>query len=532
MKKLVLSILGLVGLLTAPAAFAQGSSTKTPFTQPTYYAIDYGQWAIRSQTANSYLFSPTGLCVANASGTQFFPFNTNANVYIMDATPANSEVVTPSTVTNASTQCGFTASPVNNHYSFQVKSATAGLQEALNALSNVNSSRPALVILDRNWYAAASSIPGRTPAGIIAAATGNSGVILQDITTAPATFYTTGGGTSYSAGTLNGATFNQRVTSNTVIAPPTALSTAAATNGIITTATTGGTIPASSTYRLAITYVDGSGGETLISTDTASTSTIATGAGTATSTISVTTPAAATGAVGYRLYMSAAAGAAGSEILYAPTCAAPAGTVVLTNVCAIGANATITAIITGTATVPLVSTAYPRGGGSSLSYPPFTALGTVAAAGTGTLGLINFPVGYFNSLGRSMQVCGNGNATTNATPGTLTIKSVFSSVPGVTSITPFSVVSGTTTASAVVPFNFCETITTAATGATGTLEVHGCVNYGLAGTAPATAACDIIVAVSSTVDLTKADQLSFTITPTTTALTAAQLRQLSVYPSN
>lgn len=529
MKKVISLILGLVGLLTAPAAYAQNATT--PFSQSQYLASAYNQWQIKSQSANTYLFSPQGLCVATASGTQFFPFNTNAPVLIVDATPANTEVVTPSTVTNASNQCGFTASPANNHYSFQVRSGTAGLQEALNALNNTNISHPALLILDRNWWTSTGALPGKTGTGLISAATGSYGVILEDITTAPATYYTWNG-TGYVVSDSAFSFFNQDILSTTVLTVPTALSTAAATNGLITTATTGGTIPASSTYRLAVTYVDASGGETLISVDTASTATIATGAGTATNTISVTSPAALTGAVGYRLYMSAASGAAASEILYAPTCTASTLQSVLPNVCAIGSSATITAIITGTQTIPPISTAYARAGGSSQAYLPFPAVGTVAAASTATIGLINFPAGYFNELGRSLQFCGNGFATTNATPGTITVANSFSSVPGVTSITPWTVVSGTTTASATVPFNFCETITTSATGATGTLEVHGCVDSMLAGTAPSTPACDIIVAASSTVDLTKANQWSVTIKPTTTALTAAQIRQLTVNPSN
>jgi len=327
------------------------------------------------------------------------------------------------------------------------------------------------------------------------------------------------------------------VSSYTTISAPTALSTSATSAGIITTATNGGAIPASSTYRLAATYVDASGGETLISTDSASTATIATGSGTATNTITVTSPAAATGAVGWRIYMTAAGGASGSGILYTPTCSS---TAVIANqsvfppatVCPIGASATITAVVTGTATEPAIGTAYPRLAGASGSWPPFTALGTVASTATGTLALVNIPAGYLNVLGRSLETCFNGNATTNSTAGTLTIKGTLSSIPGVTTITPFSAVSGTTTGSAVVSFNSCITVTTAATGATGTLEVHGWVSYSLAGTAPGTISQDTVVAVSSTVDLTKQDQLAITLTPTTTGITAGQIRQFSVYPSN
>ena len=104
---------------------------------------------------------------------------------------------------------------------------------------------------------------------------------------------------------------------------------------------------------------------------------------------------------------------------------------------------------------------------------------------------------------------------------------------GTTTITPFTVVSPSIAASVIqLPFNFCETWTTAATGATGTLEAHGWVDYGVAGTAVGSLAQDIIFAVSSTVDLTKADQIQFTITPTTAGLTAAQLRQLTVSQQN
>lgn len=202
MKHRILSILALVGLLTAPVAFAQ-SSTHRPFQQPEYYAVDYGQWAIKSQSANTFLFSPNGLCIASASGSQFFPFATNAPVLINDATPANSEVVTPTAVTNASSQCGFTASPANNHFSFQVQSGTAGLQEALNALASPATSAPAKINLDRNWLVAASSVPGTSAASIIAAAKGNAHAFLVDITSAPAINYVWTGTAYVANGTWN-----------------------------------------------------------------------------------------------------------------------------------------------------------------------------------------------------------------------------------------------------------------------------------------------------------------------------------------
>ena len=524
------SILGLVGLLTAPAAFAQN----TPFTLPQYYATNYNQWQIVGQSANTYLFSPGGLCNATASGAQFYVFNTNAPVLIVDATPANTEVVTSSTVTNTGSQCGFTASPANNHYSFRIQSGTGGLQEALNALSNGPSTTyPGLLIIDRNWYNAANVIPGTTPAAIIAAVTGTSATIILDNTTAPATYYVWGGSSYAPISLTPGTLFNKGVTSFTAIAAPTAVSTAAPTNGLLTTGTTGGTIPATSTYRMGLTYVDAAGGESTMSIDTASTATLATGSG-STNTLVVTSPAAATGAVGYRVYLTAASGSTKTEILYSPTCTHTSAQTVLPSatVCAIGATATLKAIVTGTATIPAVASAYPRTAGSSGSFPPVAAGGTIATTATGTLGIVNFPAGYFNTLGKSLYVCGTFAVTTNATPGTISLKAVLSSIYGVTSITPFTAVSGTTTGSAIVQAPFCFTMTTAATGATGTLWVHGWANFDLAGNGVGVEAQDFIYAVSSTVDLTKADTLSLTFTPTTTGSTAFQLTQLNAYPSN
>lgn len=199
MKVRILSLLALVGLLTAPAAFAQ-TSTHSPYQQPSYFAVDYSQWAIRNQSPNTYLFSPNGLCVATASGAQFFPFATNAPVEILDATPANSEVVTPSSVTNTGSQCGFSASPANNHYSFQVVSGTAGLQESLNALAVPTTAYPATIMLDRNWFTAAASVVGTTASAIITAAKGNAHAFLEDVTTAGPTFYVWNG-TAYASGT-------------------------------------------------------------------------------------------------------------------------------------------------------------------------------------------------------------------------------------------------------------------------------------------------------------------------------------------
>lgn len=171
------------------------------FPQSTYNASSYGSWLIQSQQANTYQFSPVSYCqVPQQGGGLFVPFATNAPIYIADSTSANSEVVTPSSVITGSAYCGVVVSPANQHYTFSMRSGTGGLQEALNALAIPTTAYPATIVLDRNWYANASVIPGTTSAAILTAAKGNAHAFLEDITAAGPTFYVWNG-TSYVSGT-------------------------------------------------------------------------------------------------------------------------------------------------------------------------------------------------------------------------------------------------------------------------------------------------------------------------------------------
>lgn len=562
MRKLIAKIvpaalpLAIMTLLLAITTIVSAQGFIPAQAPPWVYADNYGRWAIQSQGANTYTFQrSTQNCLVTQldfkNKTTFYAFANTlalAPVLISDITQANSEVVTPgSYFTPTQSSCGANLSPANNHTTFTLQSGTGGLQEALNAVGATTAPYVSVIYLTPEWYKLISNISGQNatlaasvqPQLVINAATCSTQVSVVDITTTPSTVYScNGSGKLVPISTGTGGFFNQGVTSYTQLTAPSPLSTASTTTGILTTAATGGTIPASSTYRLAVTYVDASGGETLISTDSASTATIATGTG-STNSISVTSPAAETGAVGYRLYVTAASGTTGTEILYSPTCSSvtsrqplqsvfPTGTV-----CPIGSTATVAAIVTGTATVPSINTAFARTSGASGSFPAFPALGAVSAAATGVLGEINFPAGYLNTLGRKLEIKGAGYATVNGTTGTLTLATPLFSIPGVTSVTPFtSGASGTTSASATIPIKFDVVYETAATGTTGTLEAHGCASFQLAGTTATTSYCDITIVVSSTVDLTKQDQLEFTIVPATTAITAAQLRQLEVIVLN
>ena len=237
----LLSVLVLVASLGAPA-FAQGNQ---PYQQRWYFASDFGQWSIVGAYANTYQWSPGTLCLVSANGSMpgsFFAFNTNAPVLIADSggSSANNEIVTPSTATFNNSSCSISVSPGNSHYSFQVLSGTGGLQEALNNISPT-APAPAVIWLDRNWYALANSLPGTTPAAVIAAAKGGVSRILVDNTTAGFTYYIWGG-SAYASGTW----LNTAPTAATGAAAGTATSkvaTGSALNGTYSfttgTATTG-----------------------------------------------------------------------------------------------------------------------------------------------------------------------------------------------------------------------------------------------------------------------------------------------------
>ena len=162
-----------------------------------------------------------------------------------------------------------------------------------------------------------------------------------------------------------------------------------------------------------------------------------------------------------------------------------------------------------------------------MSYPPFADQGTIASTTVQPVGAINLPAGFLNVLGRTIRLCGTYYATVNGTTGTLTLSTNLASIPGVTTTSVFTAVTGTTTASVNINNEFCEIWTTAATGTSGTIEVHGTVDSNLVGTtAVGSVSMDLVHAVSSTADLTKQDQIVFNVTPTTTGTTHLQLRQL------
>lgn len=174
--------------LAACAAVGSAQSATTPFTASQYYATSFQLWSLNQQSANTYTFQGRSICNSQGQNLNFFVFNTNAPVLIADQNSANSEVKTPSAIVNTNGSCGVTIAPANSHYTFQLKSGTGGLQEGINTLTG-QGAWPTLLILDKNWWTIANQIPGTNAATILGAAVGNYSVLLEDITTAPATFY-------------------------------------------------------------------------------------------------------------------------------------------------------------------------------------------------------------------------------------------------------------------------------------------------------------------------------------------------------
>jgi len=240
MRKALFSIVALI-LAATCAAPVSAQTANTPFTAPWYYAASFQLWSINQQSPNTYIFQGRSLCNSQGQNLNFFVFNTNAPVLIADSNSSNSEVVTPSAIVNTAGSCGATVAPSHNHYTFQMKSGTAGLQEGINALDG-QGAWPALLLLDKNWWTIANQIPGTTAATILGAAKGDASVMVEDITTLGPTYYVWNG-SAYASGTWvntapTAATGAAAGTATSKVATGTALSgTYSFTTGTATTGT-------------------------------------------------------------------------------------------------------------------------------------------------------------------------------------------------------------------------------------------------------------------------------------------------------
>jgi hypothetical protein len=246
MRNLVRSTLVALILTAVCAVLGFAQVANTPFTASWYFATSFQLWSINGQSPNTYIFQGRSLCNSAGQNQTFFVFNTNSPVLIADANTANSEVKTPSAIVNTAGSCGVTIAPSNNHYNFQLRSGTAGLQEAIDVLDG-QGAWPTLVILDKNWWSIANQIPGTTAATILGAAKGDASVILTDITTLGPTYYVWNG-SAYASGTwINTAptaatgaaagTATSKVATGTALAGTYSFTTGTGTTGTVFTET-------------------------------------------------------------------------------------------------------------------------------------------------------------------------------------------------------------------------------------------------------------------------------------------------------
>jgi hypothetical protein len=202
MKTKLISVFGALMLALSAVMFPAAAMAQQGLPVKQVWAEQYNNWSFQSQQANTYTFAGTNcnsFALVDGSAPSYFVFGNPGTsvgwpVLITDATPANSEIVTPTTLSTTTGSCGFSASPSNQHISFIVSSGTAGLQDAVGTLSQ-SSTHAINVLLDRTWYQLVAALPG-TPSvySIISALKGGStSVNVVDTTTAPWTYWTWNG---------------------------------------------------------------------------------------------------------------------------------------------------------------------------------------------------------------------------------------------------------------------------------------------------------------------------------------------------
>lgn len=488
--------------------------------------FNYGGAGVEAPSAlNVYQVSPSAVGAATITlafgqfgltdGTNFAPLNVNAPIIV--GVGSNAETVTPTAVSNPTPgiygSATITATFANTHGSGDtVSSGTFGLQEAVNFSVSRGSGT---VIVDQAWYNSGGTLAiiEAVAAGLTYAlnvAQANNEVRIFDQTN------------------LN--YYGYRASTNTLLAAPTIplITQIASIPSVVGTFT-------AATYYFNFIYVDANGGLTAASSQYSFTATASVAVG-------GSGPVAESGAVGYLVASSATT----TTYINNPLAATSIGTIVNcggVNCFQIGTNFTITAPGTNALpVVPVEATAYkpaflPVRAQHMLQpfktiWPPYAATGTVTAATALEMARVDLPAGFLNTIGATMRITGIGTFTP-VSGATLIFSLELYSVYGHTGTVISTIGNTAVTSGTAAPCNFMVEywITTAATGATGTLECHARATYQLVATTVATTgvaavSLDNTSAASGAVDLTKQDTLSFLINSGTQNLTTAQLRQL------
>ena len=297
-------------------------------------------------------------------------------------------------------------------------------------------------------------------------------------------------------------------------------------------------------YYASCEYVDPIGGISLPATD--STQITLTGSN---QTITETGCPAATGAVGWIPMITASAGATGSEIEVPVTSSVCTLTTLegIKPACAIGATATIAAnpsstakeVVQGTAHTtfayqplnqpPNVATAS-ASGAFQQSFGPFAAVTTIASSSNADVAQFYIPAGYFNYLGKTLDICFKAASTNVSTAvPTWTLKAanqyLQSAVTLDTILLPTQTGAVTTTG--------CFSLSVAATGSSGTFWVGtlGPIAEAINSTGVVVNGMDVTTAVSSALDLTKGLYFSLNLAAGTANITGVTVNGLVLKPS-
>jgi hypothetical protein len=191
MKKLLLLVLATVPCFIAVQAQNAGQ----------IIAAEYGEFKVSGSSSGGFSFPPA-TCQVTGGGRNFAAFSAGTPVKIVDSNPNLTEVATPSSVYIGA--CSLNMATVYNHVPpFYLTSGTGGLQEAINA--NQTNDGPNTIVLNAEWYKLIS--PGNA-ASVIASVHGIPDLGLEDVTTAPSTFYQWNG-SQYTAVAVGSGTYNQ-----------------------------------------------------------------------------------------------------------------------------------------------------------------------------------------------------------------------------------------------------------------------------------------------------------------------------------
>lgn len=544
--------LALLALLVPLLASAQ-SSNPLPAFEGKYVATDYNYGGGGTNTPSALVIDSGGsgigsqtytlrvnaeIILPRLGGRKFMPLATNAPILI-DGDPVTPSAVSCSTPEQPGT-CSFTATVAAVHGAgSRITSGTFGLQEAINDASQSGSGR---VLVDQLWAKSGGTLAILQAANYKLDATFEPNpVITEDVRK----------GLSYWYGTPG----------TTLITTPTALSNAST----LTTSTTGGTIATGSTPRFCVTAVDQFGGETACSADAAAGATLVDGAGSTNSyTITAAGVPAATGIVGYRLYVSASGGATQTETLatsitcgvaatlspLADTCG-PAGTITLTALPATtnagppqGTSGAATALSSAHTTVVAKQSGQPPAmlpfnDTAIAGYWPVTVTSaTTLAAGFDVMGELPYPAGFFNTLGATYRICGGGVTTPSAATvaGTWAIRigprENSAGTSGEVIAVPFGMVASRQWTAALSHFDFCTDVTTTTTGATGVVEGAASKFCVVVAAGDDGAGVDTCVgafnAASTATDLTVQGVVQVSYVQTAASWTLPQLRYLTI----